>query len=101
MVIRPLMADSLRRAAYDVVDVGTVHEALVQDGPWDLLLLDSVLPNGEGRRVAEHFAGVPTLYATAYPGTTPAQALVLAKPFTPVELLRVIRTILPLPGEEP
>lgn len=90
MMLRPLMTGVLTKAGYDVTDVGSVREALVQRGPWALLLLDHVLPNGLGRQVAEFFAGTPTLYATAYPGDVPAGTPLLAKPFIASELLRAV-----------
>jgi DNA-binding response OmpR family regulator len=98
MLLRPLMTGVLEKAGYEVVDVGTVREALVQAGPWDLLLLDQVLPNGQGRRVAEFFAGTPTLYATAYPAEVPAGARVLPKPFIATELVREVGKLVPPTG---
>ena len=90
MLLRPLMTGVLTKAGHDVMDVGTVREALVQAGPWDLLVLDQILPNGKGRQVAEFFAGTPTLYATAYPADVPAGARLLPKPFIASELLRAV-----------
>lgn len=91
MLLRPLMTAVLAKAGYEVTDVGSVREALVQRGPWDLLVLDHVLPNGKGRQVAEHFSGTPTLYATAYPGEIPAGARLLPKPFIASELVRAVQ----------
>ena len=94
MLLRPLMTGVLAKAGYDVMDVGTVREAMVQRGPWDLLVLDQVLPNGRGKQVADFFAGTPTLYATAYPSEVPAGAELLPKPFIASELVRAVRRVL-------
>lgn len=84
--LRRLMAQVLELDGLAVVDVGSVREALVQDGPWDALILDRRLPNGDGRRVAEHFHGVPTLYVS---GLEDAD---LKKPFTIDELRSAVAT---------
>jgi len=94
MLLRPLMTSVLQKAGYDVMDVGTVREAMVQRGPFALLILDEILPNGRGKQVADFFAGTPTLYATAYPAEVPAGAELLPKPFIASELVRAVRRVL-------
>lgn len=74
--VRRLMERVLELQQYVVRGVASVREALQQEGPWDLLVLDRVLPNGDGKKVAAHFAGTPTLYVSAY------QDADLQKPFT-------------------
>lgn len=74
--VRGLMEHVLERQSYAVIGVGSIREALHQDGPFDLLLLDRVLPNGDGKKVAEHFRDTPTLYVSAYADAD------LQKPFT-------------------
>lgn len=64
--VRGLMEHVLEIQHYAVTGVGSVREALQQDGEFDLLVLDRILPNGDGRQVAEHFAGTPTLYISGY-----------------------------------
>lgn len=60
--IRNLMSDVLEKLGYLATGVGTIASAMTERGPWNLLILDRILPNGDGKRVAEHFEGVPTLY---------------------------------------
>lgn len=64
--IRNLMSDLLDKVGYLTTSVGTITSALTEKGPWSLLILDRILPNGDGKRVAEHFEGVPTLYISGY-----------------------------------
>lgn len=82
--IRGLMEVLLEKAKHAAIAVGTVHEALVQEGPWDLLVLDRRLPNGDGKRVAEHFAGTPTVYVSGYEDAD------LRKPFNMTQLLDLV-----------
>lgn len=82
--IQRLMEHILTTQDYGVIGVGTVKDAIAQDGPFDLLLLDRILPNGDGKRVAQHFVGVPTLYVTGGPEAD------LRKPFTKQELLEKV-----------
>lgn len=101
MLLRPLMTRVLLGAGYEVVDVGSVREALVQRGPWDLLILDQVLPNGEGRRVAEHFRDTVTLFATGYASQVAGEPNLLLKPFTATEFLRRVRALVAPPPPAP
>lgn len=78
--IRNLMEHVLERQQYAVIGVGSIREALLQDDDFDLLVLDRLLPNGDGKRVAEHFAGTPTLYVSGYADAD------LQKPFTMTQL---------------
>lgn len=82
--IRSLVGDILEKAQHAVNAVGSVREALVQSGPWDLLILDRRLPNGDGRRVAEHFTGTPTVYVSGYEDAD------LRKPFNMTQLLELV-----------
>lgn len=82
--IQSLMEKILTTQDYGVLAVGTVQDAIAQEGPFDLLLLDRILPNGDGKRVAQHFEGVPTLYVTGGPEAD------LRKPFTRQELLEKV-----------
>jgi len=79
--VRGLMERVLELQQYAVIGVGSVHDALAQEGPWDLLLLDRILPNGDGKKVAAHFAGTPTLYVSGHADAD------LQKPFRAQELL--------------
>jgi DNA-binding response OmpR family regulator len=100
-LLRRLLATVLEREGYQVTDVGTVALAVAQPGPWDLLLLDRRLSNGDGRRVAEEFQGTPTLYVSAYPDPEAAAAgNYLQKPFLPEHFIKKVRSMLPPAREE-
>jgi DNA-binding response OmpR family regulator len=79
--VRGIMEHILEAQAYAVTGVGSVREAMVQQGPFDLLLLDRVLPNGDGKRVAQHFAGTPMLTVSGYGDAD------LQKPFRAADLV--------------
>ena len=78
--LRTVVSQVLERAGYLVQAVGTVREAVANRGPWNLLLLDRRLPNGDGLAVARTFPGVPVLTVS---GQEDAD---LRKPFTLDEL---------------
>jgi len=82
--IRSLVETILAKAQHAVTALGSVREAMVQTGPWDLLILDRRLPNGDGKRVAEHFAGTPTVYVSGYEDAD------LRKPFNMTQLLELV-----------
>lgn len=79
--VRGIMERILEAQQYETLGVGSVKDALAQAGPWDLLLLDRILPNGDGKKVAAHFSGTPTLYVS---GGVEAD---IQKPFRPQELV--------------
>lgn len=80
--VRRLMAHSLREAGYSVLEAGTFAEAVGQPGPFDLLVLDPGLPDGNGREIGAHF---PEARAFIVSGKPPAD---LEKPFSMNTLLR-------------
>ena len=82
--IQRLMTDVLEAQSYIVNAVGSVREALAYRGRPDLLILDRVLPNGDGKRVAKHFAGTPTLYVSGY------EEADLRKPFSMRDLTAAV-----------
>ena len=82
--IRTIVTAFLERAGYWVRAVSTVKEALATDGPWDLLLLDRRLPNGDGLRVAQRWPDVPRVTSSGY------EPCDLPKPFTGSQLLAAL-----------
>ena len=84
--IRNLMTDVLEMQSYVVEAVGSVREALAHRGQPDLLILDRVLKNGDGKRVAKRFAGTPTLYISGYDDLEAD----LHKPFTMRDLTAAV-----------
>ena len=107
--VRRLATRSLEHLGYEVVVAGSVSEAhgkLMERGAGvDCLVVDVQLPDGEGRsaatRIVEGRRGVPILYVS---GSQEALAAIradaaggcafLAKPFTPIDLARELRSLL-------
>ena len=82
--VRRLMAEVLEVQGYAVDAVSTVQQALGRQGRPDLLILDRRLPNGDGKLVAQHFAGTPTLYISGFEDAD------LRKPFTMRDLTAAV-----------
>jgi two-component system cell cycle sensor histidine kinase/response regulator CckA len=103
----------LRREGYRVLwadhPAEAVRIARTAAEPLDLVVTDVVLPEMSGPEVAEHIValrpGTRVLYVSGYLGETvlePGEAIfgegLLLKPFSPVELVSRIRSILEHPG---
>ncbi len=101
--IRGLVRRILRREHYNVIEAATGEEALAialqHPGPIHVLLTDVMMPGVSGPQLAESvrgaFPSVKVVFISGYSQTTPTEklpsALLLPKPFTMTELLRVVR----------
>ncbi len=101
--IRGLVRRILRREHYNVIEAATGEEALAialqHPGPIHLLLTDVMMPGVSGPQLAESvrgaFPSVKVVFISGYSQTTPNEklpsALLLQKPFTMTELLRIVR----------
>ena len=97
--LRTLLEQELTLAGHEVVAVGTAGEGLyrAEEEPFDLMLLDLNLPDGDGLEVAERLRGrrdVPIVMLTArvdvdsrVEGLYAGAADYVAKPFSLPELL--------------
>ncbi len=65
-----------------VTTVATVRDALSEPGPFDLVFLDRMVPNGDGWKLQEHFAGTPTVLMSGSGVESPE----FAKPFGPTAI---------------
>jgi len=107
--VRDLAQRILRRKGYRVIVASNGREALDlverQEGPIDLLVTDLIMPQMDGRELAQRLAalrpGLPVLFMSGYTGDTIAQRGVLdpdvafiEKPFSPEGLARKVREIL-------
>lgn len=92
----------LEREGYRVVPAGGVDEALSVAGGFDrapaLVITDIALPDGNGRSVADalrrRWSRLPVVFVSGFPEhgeDLPDGATFLAKPFTPADLLRMVR----------
>jgi two-component system cell cycle response regulator CpdR len=91
--MRQYLARALERSGYDVVavDRGTAALPLIQQGRFDLLLTDIVMPEMDGIELAQHAAKIApdmrVMFITGFAavilkaGKTVPQAKVLSKPF--------------------
>lgn len=101
--VRPLMEHIICSDGHEVTTFETVGSAvaLLERQPFDLVVTDVNLPDGNGLRIADKAKelGISVLVVTGYglvlkPGSL-ANYDYLLKPVRPVELLRAIRQRLP------
>jgi DNA-binding response OmpR family regulator len=105
--VRMFAGEVLRQAGYDVVtgDEGNVALSLVRSQPFDLAIIDLVMPEREGldtmMRLRESHPGLPIIAISgAFGGRFLHSASMLgaratlAKPFSGEDLLNVVRTVL-------
>ncbi len=111
--VRTTIVTILTRAGYSIAEATNANEAMIvaaEQGPFDLLLTDIVLPgSSDGRALASALSStcpdMQVLYMSGYPrdahgskGTAMAGWLLLMKPFGRADLLTAIRTTLDRPG---
>jgi DNA-binding response OmpR family regulator len=76
----------LKRAGWDATGARSLRDAKAAVGPWDLVIADVRLPNGDGRHLREIMVGVPFLSISGFPYEAPD----LVKPFTRAKLFAAI-----------
>ena len=109
-VVRRLARRALESKGYTVVDAASAQEALDiverDDGRFDLLLTDVIMPGMSGRELAERlrarWSRLRVLYTSGYtanelPENLDLDAGFIPKPFTPESLTRVVRERLDKP----
>lgn len=82
-----MMREILERDGYVVTLAHSLVEAREANGPFDLVVADVRLPNGDGRHLRECFPETPFLTMSGYPGELPD----LPKPFTPTVFRAAVR----------
>jgi len=102
--VRRLLSDELTRNGYAVVDVGDGPAALFtadEEGPFDLLVTDVIMPGMSGTEVARKLAptGLPVLFISGHVDEAlrrdlDPEADLLSKPFTPQVLVERVRQAL-------
>jgi two-component system OmpR family response regulator len=93
-----LMAITLRRGGFAVETAGSLASARLHPGPFDGIVADVRLPNGDGRHLREDWPQVPMLVISGAPVDDPAEVLdgalpFLAKPFHPAHLTDAVRQL--------
>lgn len=89
---------TLQRGGFAVVVAGSLQEARTQVGPFDGIVADVKLPNGDGRHLREDWPLVPMLVISGAPADDPPEILdgrypFLAKPFSSDRLREAVRTL--------
>jgi two-component system cell cycle response regulator CpdR len=91
--LRGFLARALERAGHDVMVCANGDEAVsaLDQGPWDLLLTDIVMPGADGievaRQAAQHQPELRIMFITGFAavalqgGRTAPEAKLLSKPF--------------------
>lgn len=102
--VRRLLSDELTRNGYAVVDVADGPAALFtadEEGPFDLLVTDVIMPGMSGTEVARKLAptGLPVLFISGHVDEALRRDLdpdadLLSKPFTPQVLVERVRQAL-------
>jgi two-component system, cell cycle sensor histidine kinase and response regulator CckA len=99
-VVRDVIRLTLEGAGYDVLEAGTPLEAIAlarSGGPIDLLVTDVVMPEMDAFELAERISsevpGVRILYTSGYTDAG-AEGPFIQKPFTPAQLVEMVRSVL-------
>jgi signal transduction histidine kinase/CheY-like chemotaxis protein len=107
--VREIVGHILRGAGYSVIECQNPEDAISRAGSpgatIDLLITDVVMPKTSGvdlsRRIQEFFPGLKVLFMSGYTessiahhGVLEAGMSCLSKPFTPGDLLRMVRQVL-------
>jgi PAS domain S-box-containing protein len=107
--VRKLVERYLERHGYTVLgassSIGALRHARRHPGPVHLLLTDVILPRMDGREIAERVEalrpGIPVVYMSGFTddslsrhGVLADDVILLEKPFTPSELLTMVRQVL-------
>lgn len=97
-----LMAITLRRRGFEVETAGSLAIARLQPGPFDGIVADIRLPNGDGRHLREDWPTVPMLVISGAPIDDPTEITggalpFLAKPFHPHRLVEAVTQLVEHP----
>lgn len=105
--LRNFLARALERAGYEVraCPDGEAAITALDDGPYDLLLTDIVMPGVDGIEVARHAAnrapGLRIMFITGFAAVAlnpdnhaPSQAKILSKPFHLRDLVNEVQRLL-------
>jgi len=85
-----LMADILSEQGWDTSAAGSLQEAQKIAGPWDLVVADVRLPNGDGRHLRETLPDVPFLVVSGFPEDHDREPYFLEKPFGAQQLRKKV-----------
>lgn len=90
-----LMADILASEGLATITAGTLVEARRHPGPFDVVVADVRLPNGDGRELRNDFPGIPFVVITGWGDKNhAAEPFFLQKPFSARQLRQKVRDAL-------
>jgi CheY-like chemotaxis protein len=91
-IVRDLLARMLREHGYDVETAGSGREARALEGPWDLLLTDVVMPDGDGVTLSRRIPARHVMFISGYDqeALVGSNAPFLQKPFSREDLGRAV-----------
>lgn len=91
-----LMGEMLQDEGFGVVTATSLAEARRHPGPFDAVVADIRLPNGDGRHLREDFPATPFVVITGWAEQAAAEAepFFLPKPFSGFQLREKVRQAL-------
>lgn len=93
----PLFAKALERIGFTVAVAHTLWEAEQHPGPFDVIVADIRLPNGDGRHLRDAYPGVPFVVISGFDADSAAaleEPYFLPKPFAPPSLQAMVKKAL-------
>lgn len=95
-----MIVKALEQPGWGIVPALNLSEARAAGGPWDAIVADIGLPNGDGRDLRREYHGVPFLLISGAPIDEPEEVKrgtvpFLPKPFTITQLRDAVTRLLP------
>lgn len=95
--LTPLFRRSLEDAGYEVAVAHSLWEASQQVGPFDCVVADVRLPNGDGRHLRDNYPGIPFVVISGFDADSAvalSEPYFLPKPFGPPALQAIVKQAL-------
>jgi DNA-binding response OmpR family regulator len=92
-IITVLAQRILTKKGWQVLTANSLAEAKATPGPFDVVVADVRLPNGDGRHLRELYPNVPFIVISGDASQKPD----LVKPYDPEQLVEKLESILPKP----
>jgi DNA-binding response OmpR family regulator len=89
-IITVLAKRVLSKKGWQVLTANSLEEAKAAPGPFDVIVADIRLPNGDGRHLRELYPDVPFIVISGDASQKPD----LYKPFDPEQLIEKLETVI-------